>query len=151
GAVIECFWEAGPFLILYGVSAAAGTLAHHLASPGSMVPLVGASGAIAGVMGAFLVGHPRTRIKLVYAIWVLKPLVGRAGVPAWILLPGWFLLELGFALFNNGDGVAYWAHVGGFLVGIAGAFVMKIGGWVVYDAADVLGEGKDRLAQSGDD
>ena len=50
GTVIECYWETLPFLILYGVSASIGTLAHHLAGPMSQLPLVGASGAIAGVM-----------------------------------------------------------------------------------------------------
>jgi len=145
GTVIECYWESLPFAILYAASAAIGTLAHHLASPTSLVPLLGASGAIAGLMGAFLVGHPRTRVNMFIA-----PLPVRSGfltrpVPVWLLLPGWFLFQLGSGVLGSvgkGDNVAYWAHVGGFLAGVAGALIMKIGGWVVYDAAEVLGEQK---------
>ena len=141
GAVIECYWESLPFAILYFASAAIGTLAHHLAAPSSMIPLVGASGAIAGLMGAFLVGHPRTKVKLFIFPWLFRPFFTTRAVPVWLLLPGWFLLQLGSGLQatgGKGDGVAYWAHVGGFLAGVVGAAIMKVGGWVVYDAADVV-------------
>jgi len=143
GTVIECYWEMLPFAILYAVSAAIGTLAHHLAAPSSLIPLVGASGAIAGLMGAFLVGHPRTRVKMFFFPWILRPHYLTRAVPVWLLLPGWFLLQLYFgveASGGKGDGVAYWAHVGGFLTGVLGAVIMKLGGWVVYDAAEVLGK-----------
>ena len=141
GTVIECYWEIVPFTILYAVSAATGTLAHHLAGPASLSPLIGASGAIAGLMGAFLVGHPRTQVKMFIFPWILRPHYLIRAVPVWLLLPGWFLLQLYFgveASGGKGDGVAYWAHVGGFLTGVAGAVIMKLGGWVVYDAAEVL-------------
>jgi membrane associated rhomboid family serine protease len=143
GTVIECYWESLPFSILYVVSAAIGTLAHHLAAPSSMIPLIGASGAIAGLMGAFLVGHPRTRVKMFLAPWLFRPHFITRAVPVWLLLPGWFLLQLGFGIQasgGKGEGVAYWAHVGGFLAGVVGAAIMKVGGWVVYDAAEVLGK-----------
>jgi membrane associated rhomboid family serine protease len=143
GTVIECYWESLPFAILYAVSAAIGTLAHHLAAPSSLIPLIGASGAIAGLMGAFLVGHPRTRVKMLLAPWPVRPFFATRPVPVWILLPGWFVLQLYFGLHaptGRGDGVAYWAHVGGFLAGVAGALIMKLGGWVVYDAEEVLGK-----------
>src|SRR5262245_21964263 len=61
GAVIECFWEPLPFAILYFAAGFAGTAAHHLAAPASMTPLIGASGAISGLLGAFVVGHPQTK------------------------------------------------------------------------------------------
>jgi membrane associated rhomboid family serine protease len=141
GTVIECYWESLPFAILYAVSAAIGTLAHHLAAPTSLIPLIGASGAIAGVMGAFLVGHPRTRVKMFLFPWFFRPGFATRAVPVWLLLPGWFFLQLGFGIqasAGQGEGVAYWAHVGGFLAGVAGAVIMKLGGWVVYDAAEVL-------------
>jgi membrane associated rhomboid family serine protease len=143
GTVIECYWESLPYAILYAVSAAIGTLAHHLAAPSSLIPLVGASGAIAGLMGAFLVGHPRTRVKMLLAPWLVRPFFATRPVPVWLLLPGWFLLQLGFGLQGpkgKSDGVAYWAHVGGFLAGVVGAVIMKLGGWVVYDAEEVLGK-----------
>ena len=107
------------------------------------LPLVGASGAIAGLMGAFLVGHPRTRVRVLVAPWPVRPFFTTGAVPVWLLLPGWFLLQVGFGLHGakgRGDGVACWAHVGGFLTGVVGAVIMKIGGWVVYDAAEVLGK-----------
>ena len=143
GAVIECYWESLPFVLLYAISAATGTLAHHLAAPASLIPLVGASGAIAGLMGAFLVGHPTTRVKVLIAPLPVRRYHATVSVPVWLLLPGWFLLQLGLGLHGkrgNGEGVAYWAHVGGFLTGVVGAMIMKIGGWVVYDAAEVLGK-----------
>jgi membrane associated rhomboid family serine protease len=135
GAVIECFWEAGPFTILYLLSGCAGTLAHHLSAPSSMIPLVGASGAIAGLMGAFVVGHPETRIRMFYALWVR---FGTVTVPAWVLIPAWFVLQVGYAFVDSNGGVAYWAHVGGFLTGVAGALVMRWGNWVSYDAARIV-------------
>ena len=140
GVVIECFWERLPFAILYVAAGGVATLAHHLASPDSMVPLIGASGAIAGLMGAFVVGHPRTKIKVFYAAWVIRPLVGTMSVAAWLLIPAWVALQIGYALLFPGDGVAYWAHVGGFAAGVIGALIMRWGGWVVYDAEQVLGE-----------
>jgi membrane associated rhomboid family serine protease len=146
GAVIECFWERIPFALLYFAAGAAGLVAHHLAGPDSVRPMVGASGAIAGLLGAFVVGHPKTKIKLFYAFWLIRPFIGTRGVSAWILIPGWFLLQIGYALFGGDGGVAYWAHVGGFLCGILGALIMRWGGWAVFDGANLPGE---RAAAAG--
>lgn len=116
GVVIECFWERRRYLMLYFGSGVVAVLAHHLAQAKSMTPLVGASGAIAGIMGAFLIGYPRTRINLL-------TLLGPLRLPAWLLLPAWVLVELGHGLIGSNLGVAHWAHVGGFAFGAVAAVV----------------------------
>ena len=133
GLVVECFWEHLAFLGLYLVAGAAGALAHHLSAPDSLIPMVGASGAIAGLMGAFVVGHPRARINIFYAGWVVRPFVGRTAMRAWLVIPAWVGLQLVYGVIDKGQGVAYWAHVGGFALGVAAALVMKWGGWVAID------------------
>src|SRR5262249_32283679 len=77
----------------------------------------------------------KTRIKMLYAVWLLRPIIGTVEVRAWLLIPLWFALQIAFAVVFEGEGVAYWAHVGGFLAGVAGALIMRWGGWVAYDAA----------------
>lgn len=134
GAVIECFWDRLPYLGLYFASALGAIVAHHLAHPGSMTPVVGASGAIAGLLGAFVVGYPRTRIRVLWAMWPFG--FGHAYVRAWLLIPAWALLQLAWALFDLDQGVAHWAHIGGFAVGAVGAVGMHRLGWVIEDAGD---------------
>ena len=122
GLAMEQYWGYWKFLIIYigcGV-AAAGTFAGTvIASNADMhgIPLVGASGAIAGIMGAFLVTHTRVRVKLFYALgfWFR----GVLALPAWIYFGFWFLQQVAAALLdaNHSSGVAYTAHIGGFVVG----------------------------------
>lgn len=105
------------FYILCGVAAA---LAQSLASPGSEVPMMGASGAIGGVLGAYLVLHPRANVGVfVWIIIFLK--VFR--VPAVLVLGMWLVVQIysGMTtpLNDTEGGVAFWAHVGGFLAGAA--------------------------------
>ena len=134
GAVIECFWDSLPFLGLYFLAGAGATLAHHLSAPDSMTPVIGASGAISGLLGAFVVGYPRTRVRLLWAVWPIG--IGHTHVPAWALILVWAGLQIAWALIDPGDGVARWAHLGGFAVGVIGALVMKRMGWVIEDAGD---------------
>lgn len=135
GGVLECFWRRWAFVLLYAVSGLAGMLAHHLASPDSFNPLVGASGAIAGLIGAYVVGYPRSRIRIAYFFWLFyRPYLGTWLVPALIVIPLWFTLELVSALGGTSDGVAYWAHVGGFAVGAVAALVARVLGLVAIDA-----------------
>jgi membrane associated rhomboid family serine protease len=133
GAVIECFWDRIPYAILYLGAGAGATLAHQLAFPESFVPLVGASGAISGLLGAFVVGYPRTRIRMLYFVPVVG--IGHVYVRAWLLIPGWLLLQIAFALIDRESVVAHWAHIGGFVVGVASALFMKRMGWVIQDAS----------------
>jgi membrane associated rhomboid family serine protease len=127
GSVLETTWRRGPFLALFLLSGIAGTLTHHAANPESLLPLVGASGGVSGLLGAFLVNHPRTRVRFAYVIWfaVVSVKNGIARIPAWACIPAWIVLQLASILFGADDGVAYWAHVGGFAVGVVGAVAMR--------------------------
>ena len=106
-----------PFYLLSGVVAA---LAQIAISPHSTVPSLGASGAIAGVMGAFLITYPRDEIRtlLLFFWWIRITFI-----PAALLIGGWFLLQLfdqvGAVASAQAGGVAYAAHVGGFIFGAA--------------------------------
>lgn len=102
------------FYIASGVAAAAGQI---IAGPGSTIPMVGASGAIAGVMGAYLLFFPRARIDVLVLIVILVRIFT---IPAWLMLGLWFALQLvnGLSMDIAGGGVAYWAHAGGFAAGV---------------------------------
>ncbi len=105
------------FLLFYlasGVAAAAGQI---LADPASGIPMVGASGAIAGVMGGYLLMFPRARIDVLVILIIIFKIFT---VPAWLMLGLWFALQLasGVATDAATGGVAYWAHAGGFVAGV---------------------------------
>ena len=112
------------FYLLCGVAAAAVQIA---ADPMSRVPMVGASGAIAGVMGAYLVKFPRSKVEMIFfALFFFH-----FSVPAWFMLLYWFGLQVlgsasGMAEAAQG-GVAFFAHVGGFVAGIALIYLMRPG------------------------
>jgi membrane associated rhomboid family serine protease len=118
GRRVENQLERINFLTFYLTAGITACLAHMLMEPDSSAPLIGASGAISGVLGAFFVCNPKARITLVLEpilIYFLCRLWLR--VPAWIFLPAWFFLQFYMALKPNGSSVAFWAHVGGFVVG----------------------------------
>jgi membrane associated rhomboid family serine protease len=102
------------FYLLGGLAAAGGQI---LSDPSSDVPMVGASGAIAGVMGGYLLMFPRARIDVLVLMVVI---VRVFTIPAWLMLGIWFGLQLvnGLAMDVVGGGVAYWAHAGGFIAGV---------------------------------
>ncbi|MCZ6891146.1 MAG: rhomboid family intramembrane serine protease [Chloroflexi bacterium] len=117
-----------PYLVFYLAAGLAAAGAQIMVDTQSQVPMVGASGAIAGVLGAYLVLHPRSRIRtlvIFYFIMVIH-------IPAVLLLGFWFFLQffsgLG-SLAAEGGGVAYWAHIGGFAMGVAviGGYWLLIG------------------------
>jgi membrane associated rhomboid family serine protease len=100
------------FIIFYLVVGVAGALAQAFSLPSSMAPMIGASGAIAGVLGGYVMLFPRAKVVTFVAI----PLLWHVrDVPAWIFLGIWFL---GQFLIPNGSGVAWMAHVGGFIAGL---------------------------------
>ncbi|MFK7988744.1 MAG: rhomboid family intramembrane serine protease [Sandaracinaceae bacterium] len=135
GGVLECFWRKWAYLLLYFGTAFAGTAAHHLADPDSLTPVIGASGAVAGLIGAFVVCHPKTRIRIGwFFLFFFRPYYGSWWIKAWIVIPLWAGSELVHALFSANDGVAYWAHVGGFFGGVAVGLVSRKMGWVATDA-----------------
>jgi membrane associated rhomboid family serine protease len=118
----------GPFryAVFYLVAGFAAAAAQVLADPGSTLPMVGASGAISGVMGAYVVLFPRVRVHLLIFLGIF---ITRVSVPAYVMLGYWFLLQvLGgsvSALEAQGGGVAFAAHVGGFLAGALLVTVFK--------------------------
>jgi membrane associated rhomboid family serine protease len=102
------------FYLICGVAAA---LTQAMVDPSSQVPMIGASGAIAGVLGGYLILHPRGNVVVFFWILIFVRLIA---VPAVILLGLWFGLQLMGALSSAGEpGVAVWAHVGGFITGTA--------------------------------
>lgn len=105
------------FLLFYLASGAAAALGQVMADTDSVVPMVGASGAIAGVMGGYLLMFPRARIDVLVIIFIIFKIFP---MPAWLMLGIWFALQLvnGLAMDVAGGGVAYWAHAGGFVAGV---------------------------------
>ena len=104
------------YIVLYLTSGVAAALIQGLSDPGSHVPMIGASGAIAGVLGAYAVLSPRANVHVFLWIVIFFRIVN---VPAWALLGLWFLMQLlsGFEQGRGHPGVAFWAHVGGFVTG----------------------------------
>jgi membrane associated rhomboid family serine protease len=118
GRRVENQLERINFLALYLTTGIAAELVHVLMQPNSSAPLIGASGAISGVLGAFFICNPRARITLVpepVLIYFLRRLIIR--VPAWMFLPAWLFLQISLGLKPHGENVAFWAHVGGFVAG----------------------------------
>jgi membrane associated rhomboid family serine protease len=120
----------GRFALFYVACGAAAALAQVAVSPQSMVPIVGASGAIAGVMGGYFVLYPRSRVLTLIPLFLIW--VEIIEVPAVLFLGIWFVLQLfsgvgTMALTNASQtgGIAFWAHIAGFVVGVAGVWTLK--------------------------
>jgi membrane associated rhomboid family serine protease len=122
GPAIEDAMGRMRYLVFYLTGGVVAMLAQVAGSPGSHVPCLGASGAIATVMGAFIVMFPRDRIRSL--VWIVI-IIRVAYIPAALLIGVWFLIQLlnvvGPWATIQGGGVAYLAHVGGFLFGVATA------------------------------
>ncbi len=110
------------FLVFYLLCGLAAAATHILMQPGSPVPTVGASGAISGILGAYLVLYPRVRVRMLF-IFIVFFKVFR--IPAWAVLLWWFgwqvlsaLPEMMSVRPEVSSGVAVWAHIGGFLTGV---------------------------------
>lgn len=105
------------YLIFYLAAGLGAGLAHIAAGPDSVVPTVGASGAIAGVMGGYLLLFPRARVDILIVLIVFFRIIS---IPAWIMLALWFGLQIFNGVGSSADagGVAYWAHAGGFVIGL---------------------------------
>ena len=102
------------FILFYAVCGVAAALTQALIDPASNIPMIGASGAISGVLGGYLLLYPQAKVRVLFFPF------GIFGVPAMIVLGGWFVMQLlsGFGS-SGGGGVAFWAHVGGFVAGMA--------------------------------
>ncbi|MDP2740782.1 MAG: rhomboid family intramembrane serine protease [Pseudorhodobacter sp.] len=105
------------FALFYLASGLAAAALQVWADPNSQIPMVGASGAIAGVMGGYLLLYPRARVDVLIVIVIFFRIFT---VPAWAMLGLWFVLQLGSSLATPTElgGIAYWAHTGGFAAGL---------------------------------
>jgi len=115
------------FLLFYLGCGVAASAAHLLSAPTSHVPTIGASGAIAGVMGAYLLLYPHARVAMLVVFGFFVDVIV---LPAPFFLGYWFLLQLlgPFVDDSRSGGVAWWAHIGGFVVGAAVAWLLRAGG-----------------------
>lgn len=119
------------YLFFYLGAGIAASLAHLASAPGSTAPTIGASGAIAGVMGAYLMLYPHARVLAVLPIFIFAQVFV---VPAPVFLVIWFLMQFFEGTFaitaRQAGGVAWWAHIGGFVVGFVVAWIMERSGRV---------------------
>ena len=117
----------GRFIVFYLTCGLAATLAQVVSNPTSVVPMVGASGAIAGVMGAYFVLFPRSRVLTLLPLFIFWELIE---VPAILFLGFWFLLQLLSGVGSVGagqdvSGIAFWAHIAGFATGAVAIFFFR--------------------------
>lgn len=113
------------FLLFYILCGIAAALAHALVEPRSFDPLIGASGAVSGVLGAYLLLYPQARI------WILFLMRIPLKIPAWIVLGGWLAFQfvsLGLEQ-PEGPAVAWWAHIGGFATGLLFTLLLRSPVW----------------------
>jgi len=123
GGSLEDRWGRACFFVFYLASGVVATLIHAAMIPQSPVPMVGASGAIAGLMGAFLVRLAGTRIRFFYWFIIFR---GTFMMPAYVALPLWLLQQFVMARSSAAGGVAVWAHIGGFVFGAVIALVIRL-------------------------
>ena len=141
-----------PFLGFYLASGLAAGAAHIIGGPGSMVPTVGASGAIAGVMGGYLLLFPRARVDVLLIFIVFVRIIT---IPAALVLALWFAFQVIAGLGSDPDmgGVAYWAHAGGFVAGLilAVPVFLRLGGprfWTLHGGVPPNPEGRYRIRRT---
>ncbi len=123
GFILEDTWGRAIYAVFYLIAGAAALQFYAWCTPGSFVPLVGASGAVAALMGAFLVRFPKLKIEMATFI-SLYPI--KFKMAAYWLLPLWLLTEFFYgSAYGQFSPVAHWAHVGGFLFGMLGAYAVR--------------------------
>lgn len=132
GTALEDRWGRPMFAGFYLLAGLAAAFTHIALHAQSETPVVGASGAVAGLMGAFALRFAREKIDCVFVGWMLiKPVVRLFRAPAWGLLALWLAVQIFSALMYSGIGeegnVAFWAHIGGFAFGLAWAAAFKLG------------------------
>jgi len=150
GCNIEDDWSWKVFLGLYLVSGVGAALLHVMVFPKSTVPLVGASGAIAGIMGAFTIRHFKTKVRFAYFFWLFltRPYLGTFAVYAAVAFPVWFLLQVIGASWSSPTGTAYYAHIGGFLFGALIGLSMHVFGWEKRYIAPMVEDSFEKLKVS---
>jgi membrane associated rhomboid family serine protease len=131
GNNIEDTLGRGRFILFYFACGAAAVIAQVLSDPSSPVPMVGASGAVAGILGAYLILYPRARILTLVPVFIIFFTIE---VPAFFIIGYWALIQIANAYLMGGGemlrqgGVAYFAHLGGFGTGVALILLSRAGG-----------------------
>jgi hypothetical protein len=119
GDNVEDSMGAGKYIFFYLVGGIVASFTHILTNPGSQIPTVGASGAIAAVLGAYLVLYPQSRVLTIIPLGFF---IRMTTLPASIVLGLWFVLQFFSGILSMGGpdvgGVAFWAHIGGFVAGV---------------------------------
>jgi membrane associated rhomboid family serine protease len=127
GFVLEDVWGRPLYTFFYFIAGAAALQFHAWTNAGSLVPTLGASGAVAALMGAFLVRFPKMKIEMLWLFGFFRSY--RFKAPAVALLPLWLLMEVFYgAAFGHTSGVAHWAHVGGFIFGAGAGLGIRYSG-----------------------
>ncbi len=111
----------GRFLVFYTLAGLVAALVQFSFDPASSIPMIGASGAVSGILGAYLLLFPRARVKTLIFIFIF---ITTVEIPAMVLLTIWFLMQV---VFSHGQGVAWFAHIGGFIFGLLMIKVFSIG------------------------
>ena len=130
GGLLELHWGEVVFAVFYLVSGVAAALAHAAVNAGSLEPAVGASGAVAGLMGAFAASHAREPMRLaLVSMLAFSPRISFLTWPAWVFLGLWLLEQVFYAILtaHMSVGIAFGAHLGGFAFG-------GVAGWAVSRA-----------------
>ena len=127
GFVLEDVWGRPLFTVFYLIAGAVALQFYAWTNPNSIIPCVGASGAVAALMGAFLVRFPKMKIEMMWILGFFRTY--RFQASAYWLLPLWVVMEVFYgSLFGKMSGVAHWAHVGGFVFGALGAVALRYSG-----------------------
>jgi rhomboid family protein len=126
-----------PYLIFYLICGIGAGALHIWFNPYSNMPMVGASGAISGVLGAYLLLYPKARVDVALVLIII---VRMFTWPAWVVLSAWMAFQIfgGLLSASTGGGIAYWAHIGGFIVGIVLTFPLwlYLGGPAFWQKCD---------------
>jgi membrane associated rhomboid family serine protease len=127
GNNVEDSMTRGRFLVFYLLCGVAAVVAQVASDPSSVVPMVGASGAISGVMGGYLVLYPRVKVFMLVPFGLM---ITTIAVPAWAMIVYWAVIQFASGIVTtigaeSGGGVAFWAHVGGFVAGVALVLIFR--------------------------
>jgi membrane associated rhomboid family serine protease len=121
---IEAIIGTGAFVVFYFIGGGIASMIHVVADPMSVIPSVGASGAISAVMGTYLVMFPKSKVKLIFLLFFNK-----FELPAIVFLGFWFVQQLFSGIGSVGTeqsgGIAWWAHIGGFVFGLIAGLIIK--------------------------
>ncbi len=128
------------FILFYLMCGVAAAVVHSVVTVSPDVPLIGASGAIAGVIGAYVMLHPNIRIWVLFPVPVLSflPLRFSAG----FVIGVWIVYQIASAIFLTGEATAWWAHVGGFFAGVLLIIIMRLPGVRLFDASTGVGDAR---------